>query len=103
MFKPAVLPGADGGRRVQIRVEGRAVQAREGQPLAIALMEAGTVAFRCTPVSGAPRAPLCLMGVCFECLVQVDERCNVQSCMEPVREGMQVTLPQGARSLGEAA
>jgi D-hydroxyproline dehydrogenase subunit gamma len=101
MFKPAEVPDSVPARSVEIVVDGRTVQAREGQPLAIALLEAGVRPFRRTPVSGAPREPVCLMGVCFECLVDVDEQRNVQSCMVEVREGMRVGLPQGARNVGD--
>ena len=83
--------------RVNLQVEGRAVQARVGDTVAAAMLEAGVAVFRDTPVSGAPRAPLCLMGVCFDCLVEVDGRPNVQACMTPVAEGMQVRLQHGAR------
>jgi len=36
------------------------------------------------------RAPYCLMGVCFECLVEIDGHMNRQACLEPVVEGMRV-------------
>ncbi len=39
---------------------------------------------------GSPRAPYCLMGVCFECMMEIDGTENVQSCLVPVREGMVV-------------
>lgn len=39
---------------------------------------------------GSPRAPYCLMGVCFECMMEIDGVENVQSCLVPVREGMTV-------------
>lgn len=103
MFKPVDLPAAEQQKAVRIRVEGREVQAREGQTLAMALLGAGVVPFRRTAVSGAPRTPLCLMGVCFDCLVEVDGSQNVQSCLVEVREGMQVRLPSGARRAGGAA
>jgi len=41
-------------------------------------------------VNGAPRAPLCGMGVCFECRVSVDGVAHVRACLTPVSEGMQV-------------
>ena len=85
---------------VTIQVDGRPVSVREGLPLALALMEAGIVPLRRSPISGAPRSPLCLMGVCFECLVEVDGRPNVQSCMVEVADGMNVHLLNGARGLG---
>lgn len=85
---------------LEIFVDGRAVQARAGESVAIALLNAGVVPFRRTPVSGQARAPLCLMGVCFECLVVVDGTHNVQSCMVEVRQGMKVELLTGARPAG---
>ncbi len=42
------------------------------------------------PVDGSPRAPYCLMGVCFECMMEVDGRPDVQSCLVTVQEGMVV-------------
>jgi predicted molibdopterin-dependent oxidoreductase YjgC len=91
------IEGAAPRAAVTLHVEGQPVQAGEGDTLAVAMLQAGVTVFRETPVSGAPRGPLCLMGVCFECLVEVDGRANVQACMEPVREGMQVRLQRGAR------
>jgi predicted molibdopterin-dependent oxidoreductase YjgC len=103
MFKQMVLPANERRRSVEIMVEGRRVPAREGETLAAALLNAGVVPFRRTPVSGQPRAPLCLMGVCFDCLVEVDGAANVQSCMVEVHEGMKVRLPDGARRIGDSA
>ncbi|MBN9306984.1 MAG: (2Fe-2S)-binding protein [Devosia sp.] len=90
----AALPQSE---TVTIRVDRRNVSVRAGLSLALALMEAGVVPIRRSAVSGAPRSPLCLMGVCFECLVEVDGRQNVQSCMIEVVDGMNVHLPEGAR------
>lgn len=103
MFKPMQLSPDTQRSAVQFRVEGRLVQAREGQTLAVALLNASVVPFRHTPVSGQARAPLCLMGVCFDCLVEVDGAPNVQSCMVEVREGMEVRLQVGARRMGDPA
>ena len=101
MFRP--IEPTLARQTVLLKVQGRPVSAREGDTLAIALLNAGIVPFRQTPVSGQPRAPLCLMGVCFDCLVEVDGRQNVQSCMVEVFEGMQVRLPTGARRAEDAA
>lgn len=100
MFRPIDTPLARA--RVTLHVQGRAVTARAGDTLAMALLNAGVVPFRQTPVSGQPRAPLCLMGACFDCLVEVDGQQNVQSCMVEVCDGMQVRLPTGARRAGDA-
>ena len=101
MFKAMLLPAGETGLAVEIFVEGNSVSAREGDTLAAAMLNAGVVPFRQTPVSGKPRAPLCLMGVCFDCLVEVDGAQNVQSCMVQVYPGMSVRLPAGARTAGE--
>lgn len=84
---------------IGLQVDGRAIAARPGDSVAVALLNAGVRVFRETPVSGQPRAPLCLMGSCFECLVQIDGRPNQQACMVPVCDGMQVQLQHGARLL----
>ena len=77
--------------------EGRALPARAGETLACALLAAGITAFRETPVSGAPRGPLCLMGACFDCLVELDGAQNVQACLVAVRPGMCAAMQRGAR------
>jgi predicted molibdopterin-dependent oxidoreductase YjgC len=100
MFKTMALPLGEQRHVVDFFVDGRRVSARDGETLAAALLNADVVPFRHTPVSGKPRAPLCLMGVCFDCLVEVDGAQNVQSCMVQVRPGMQVCLPDGARHPG---
>lgn len=96
MFKH--IDGGTDRQRVRLSFDGRAIEAHDGDSIAMALLQNACIPFRETPVSGAPRAPLCLMGVCFDCLVEVDGRPNVQSCMVEVREGMQVRCQRGARS-----
>ncbi|MBY0335378.1 MAG: (2Fe-2S)-binding protein [Acetobacteraceae bacterium] len=78
--------------------DGRAVPARAGESLAAALLAAGIPAFRETAVSGSARGPLCLMGACYDCLVEVDGRANVQACLETVRDGLRAEPMRGART-----
>ena len=91
------LPDA-AARPVAITFEGAEIAAREGDSVAAALLAAGIAATRTTPVSGAPRGPFCMMGVCFECLVEIDGEANRQACMVQVREGMAVRPMRGARA-----
>jgi len=102
MFKDARLEGAQAPAECTLWIDGKAVSARVGEPLAAAMLRAGVTPFRESAVSGEPRAPLCLMGVCFECLVELDGVPNTQSCMVTVRDGMRVRRLHGARSIGEA-
>jgi predicted molibdopterin-dependent oxidoreductase YjgC len=79
--------------------EGRAITARAGETVAAALMAAGESTLRMTAVSDSPRAPYCMMGVCFECLMEIDGVGNRQACLTPVAEGMQVRRQRGARGV----
>jgi predicted molibdopterin-dependent oxidoreductase YjgC len=97
MFKHIDPPSGQAAPAIEITVDGRRIAARAGDTLAVALLCAGVAPFRHTPVSGQPRSPMCLMGVCFDCLVEVDGVQNVQSCMVEVRAGMRIKLPLGAR------
>jgi predicted molibdopterin-dependent oxidoreductase YjgC len=85
---------------VVISVDGARVEARAGDTVAAALLAAGLTSTRTTPVSGAPRAPYCMMGVCFECLVTIDDIGNRQGCLVPVSEGMRVETQKGKREAG---
>lgn len=80
---------------VDIIVDGQATRAREGESVAAAMFAAGLRSCRTTPVSGAPRAPFCMMGVCFECLVEIDGVPNRQACQIPVKAGMKICRQQG--------
>ena len=91
---------SDSRRKVTLTIDGRTVDAREGDSVAAAMLAAGIDHCRTTPVSGARRAPYCMMGVCFDCLVTIDGRGNQQGCMVEVREGMQVEIQRGKRDLG---
>ncbi len=85
---------------VNIVVDGKPVTACASDTVAAAMLAAGFEFCRTTPVSGAPRAPYCMMGVCFECLVTIDGVGNRQGCLTRVREGMRVDLQRGKRELG---
>lgn len=81
---------------VHFTFEGRRMQAEAGDTLAAALLAGNVGAFRTTPASGADRAAFCMMGACFECLVNIDGTPNRQACMTEVRDGMVVTRQRGA-------
>lgn len=79
-------------RRVGVSLDGQPLMLPEGANLAAALLAHGLGTFRRTPVSGAPRAPFCMMGACFDCLVDIDGTTR-QACMIEVTEGLQITRP----------
>lgn len=89
------LPSPGRTRRLSFLFEGEPVEAREGDTIATALLAAGAGATRTSAVSGSDRAAYCLMGVCFECLVEVDGVPNRQGCLVAVVDGMRVRRQHG--------
>jgi predicted molibdopterin-dependent oxidoreductase YjgC len=83
-------------------LDGRTLQARRGDTVAAALLSAGVEACRTTAARGTLRAPYCLMGVCFDCLVTIDGLGNCQACLVPVEEGMRVERQDGAHKVEDA-
>ena len=94
MFRRLVEPER---ASVRLMVDGRAITAAPGDSVAAALLAAAVVACRTTVVSGTPRAPYCMMGVCFDCLVTIDGVGNRQACLVPARDGMAVETQRGRR------
>jgi len=85
---------------IAIEFDGERYQVPAGISVAAALLTVTGGATRSTPVSGAGRAPYCMMGVCFECLVEIDSIPNRQACMIQVRDGMRIRRQLGAAALG---
>jgi len=83
-----------------ITVDGRIVEAREGDTIAAAMLAAGLSPTRLSAVTQSPRAPYCMMGVCFDCIVTVDGAANMQGCLTSVRDGMQIVTIKGKREIG---
>lgn len=103
MFKRVPRRDDEAGRAVvTIFLEGKPVQVPKGETVAAAVLACGMESVRTTPVSGAPRMPYCLMGICFECLMEIDDVPNSQACMTPVREGMRVERQIGVRPVSKA-
>lgn len=107
MFRPMSDAGrsrsAESGARLNFTFDGRPLTGREGDTVAASLLASGVTICRETPVSGAPRAPYCLMGVCFDCLVVIDGVGNRQGCLVPLREGMCIETQHGRRQPEEMA
>ena len=93
MFK--LLPDA-AGATVTVTINGKPFAAPQGCTAAAALLLSGATSTRTTPVSGAPRAPYCMMGVCFECLAEIDGVQNQQACLVIVADGMRINRQLGS-------
>jgi D-hydroxyproline dehydrogenase subunit gamma len=85
---------------VTVLVENTPVSVNAGESAAAAALLAGLGFTRSSAVSGEPRAPYCMMGVCFECLMVIDGVASRQACLVPVQEGMRIERQDGLRGLG---
>lgn len=97
LFQPLLTAGLTG--TLSVTLNGAQLQVPVGSSVAASLLSAGVKRFRNSPVSGEPRAPYCMMGVCFECLLEIDGVSNRQSCLVEVREGMDIRTQDGMRDL----
>jgi aerobic-type carbon monoxide dehydrogenase small subunit (CoxS/CutS family) len=70
-------------------VNGQRVSVPEGSMVSTAVFLSGVTLFR-RSVTGAARAPLCGMGICYECRVTIDGQAHARSCQIVCREGMDV-------------
>ena len=86
---------------VAVTVEGRRIAVPVGASAAAAVLAAGFDSIRET-AGGSARMPYCMMGVCFDCLAEIDDVPNRQSCMIEVREGMRICRQIGARRIDPA-
>jgi hypothetical protein len=87
--------GIERGPAVTMTVDGEARTAYAGETVAAALIAGDVLATRRT-AGGAWRGVYCGMGVCFDCLVVVDDVPNTRACMTLVADGMRIARQQGA-------
>lgn len=73
---------------MHLRIDGRAVVVNAGTSVAAAI--AHFVGTTRTSLTGARRAPLCGMGVCFECRATVNGVAQERTCLLQVAEAMRV-------------
>ncbi|MGO3455584.1 MAG: (2Fe-2S)-binding protein [Marinomonadaceae bacterium] len=66
----------------------------EGMTIAAALLQVGIRSTRNSKISGDSRAPYCMMGICYECLIEINGIPNQQSCMKEVVKGMTILTSQ---------
>lgn len=87
-------------QRVTVHIDGVPTLAEPGESVAAVLLRQSEDWSRLTPVSGSRRAPYCMMGVCFDCLAEIDGVASVQTCLKPVCEGMKIKRQRGKRRIG---
>jgi predicted molibdopterin-dependent oxidoreductase YjgC len=87
---------------VEVAVDGEAIQAIAGEPIAAALLAAGKSVFRYTQKLHEPRGVFCAIGRCTDCMMIVDGVPNVRTCVTPVKAGMKIQTQHGLGELRSA-
>ena len=82
-------------KQVTITVDGRPLAAREGEMIAAALTAGGIIRLRTTSKQQDGRGIFCAIGRCTDCVMEVDGRPNVRTCVTPVADGMVVNTQAG--------
>lgn len=87
--------------KVTISIDGMPFEVPAGETVAAAVLASGIRHTRTTAVSESPRAPFCLMGVCYECLMIIDGKPNQRACREYVSDGMKIECQHATGQPGQ--
>jgi predicted molibdopterin-dependent oxidoreductase YjgC len=79
-----------GAKTLRIFFEDQPIEAASESSVAAALLCAGIDVLRSSAVSGEARGPHCMIGTCYECMVEIDGAQGHQACLTQVRDGMRV-------------
>lgn len=98
--KHPILGDAEERKKISIKVDGRNIEAFEGETIAAALMANNIMTFRHTEKKKEPRGLFCGIGQCTDCIMQVNGLPNVRTCITDVQEGMVVETQEGLGQWG---
>lgn len=79
---------------IEITINGMEYQVPQGISVWTALALHDQTITRLAPVTEEKRSAYCAMGVCFECLVEIDGMPNQQACVTSVVSGMVICQQQ---------
>ena len=89
------------GKAVAFTYDGKPMTGLEGEPIAMALKNAGVMIHRYTKKKHSPRGIFCAIGRCTDCVMVVDGRPNIRTCITPLKEGMRVQTQDGIVPFGQ--
>ncbi len=80
---------------LRIKVDGKKIKAREGETIAATLIAAGIKVFRYSVKRNEPRSLFCAIGRCTDCVMTVNNKPNVRTCVTLVENGMKIETQKG--------
>jgi predicted molibdopterin-dependent oxidoreductase YjgC len=87
------------GPLVRFELDGKSMTGYEGEPIAVALRAAGVMTHRHTMKLDRPRGIFCAIGRCTDCVMIVDGKPNVRTCVTPLKEGMKLQTQYGVGAM----
>ena len=90
-----ILEETEKGKQVTFTFDGKQIIGYEGEPIAVALKSAGVMVHRYTKKEHKPRGIFCAIGRCTDCVMVVDGKPNIRTCVTPLQEGMAVQTQYG--------
>lgn len=93
-----ILGAMEKGRKVTFSFDGKIYEGYEGEPVAAALKAAGVMVHRYTKKRHQPRGIFCAIGRCTDCVMVVDGKPNVRTCVTPLKENMVVQTQDGVKA-----
>ena len=80
---------------VTVTIDGTPYEAIEGEMIAAVLMANGIRVHRHTTKNHEPRGVFCGIGQCTDCVMTVNGKPNVRTCITPVEDGMVIETQEG--------
>ena len=96
-----ILGDTPEGKVVNFTYDGKVLQGIEGEPISAALHAAGVMVHRYTKKRHEPRGIFCAIGRCTDCVMVVDGKPNIRTCITPLKDGMVVNTQYGASEKAE--
>lgn len=90
-----ILGTQEKGRIVKFYYNDSEIEGYEGESIAAALKAAGIMIHRYTKKEHEPRGIFCAIGKCTDCVMVVDGKPNIRTCVTPLKEGMKVQTQYG--------
>ena len=84
------LPAIHRGKTIEVIIDGRKVQAYEGELVSTVLLAEEISIFGYKHTTGRPAGIYCGMGVCYECLVTINGTTNLRACQTYASDRMVV-------------
>ncbi len=98
-----ILGDFEKGPEVEFIYNGKPMKGFAGEPIAAALRAAGVMKHRVTSRKHKPRGIFCAIGRCTDCVMVVNGKANIRTCVTPLEAGMVVETQYGTLPASEAA